>query len=396
MPDTNKSPLLLALNAGSSSLKFAVYRTNDLERLVRGKFGRLGAGNTNFQVEGRPPEMVLAASHVEALAWLFDWLDGEVGAGAIAAIGHRIVHGGPNYRDHCRLDAALLAELNAITDYAPEHLPAEIAMIGFCQSRAPELTQIACFDTAFHKSMPQVAKQLPLPRRLTQAGIERYGFHGLSYTFVLRALGQAAPELARGRVVLAHLGNGVSLTAVRDGQSIDTTMGFTPAAGVPMGTRTGDIDPGLVRYLAQTEGMDAVGFDHMVNHESGLLGVSETSADIRDLLAAEPSDSRAAEALALFCYRIRQAIGSLAASLGGIDGLVFTGGIGEHASVIRDRICADLGFLGIALDGTSNQSNASIISTPAARVAVHVIPTDEEAVIAAAVATLLKQETSVS
>ena len=244
--------------------------------------------------------------------------------------------------------------------------------------------------------MPLVARQLALPRRLTGSGVERYGFHGLSYAYVLEQFRRAAPDLAQGRLVLAHLGNGVSLTAVQRGRSMDTTMGFTPAAGVPMGTRSGDIDPGLVRYLMQSQGMDAAGFDHMVNHEAGLLGVSETSADIRDLLAAEAGDSRAAEALALFCHRLRQAIGSLAASLGGIDALVFTGGIGENAPAIRARSCAGLGFLGIALDPGHNAANAAIISSAAARVAVHVIATDEEAIIASTLTTLLKQETTLS
>lgn len=396
MSEAPEARYLLALNAGSSSLKFAVYGANTVECVVRGKFGRLGQGDASFKVEGRPVEPVGVADHAHAVAWLFDWLDREIGPDAIVAIGHRIVHGGPQYRDHCVIDAAFLAELQRIIDYAPEHLPAEIAMITFCQRRDPGLQQVACLDTAFHRSMPLVAKQLPIPRRYAKQGIERYGFHGLSYAFVLQQLSRIAPQLAQGRVVLAHLGNGVSLAAVQDGHSVDTTMGFTPAAGVPMGTRTGDIDPGLVRYLAQTQGIDAAAFDHMVNHESGLLGMSETSADVRDLLAAEPGDSRAVEALALFCYRIRQAIGSLAATLGGIDALVFTGGIGENAGLIRERICDELGFLGIALDTTSNQANAAIISTPVARVPVHVIPTDEEAVIAATVATLLKQETLAS
>lgn len=396
MADQETSELLLALNAGSSSLKFAIYGVSDLACLERGKFERLGQGDARFTVEGGSAERVQVVDHADSVVWLFGWLEREFGRGRIAAIGHRIVHGGPKYRDHCTIDATVVEELKRIVDFAPEHLPAELALIDACQRRFAGLPQFACFDTAFHRTMPLVARQLPLPRRLAMAGIERYGFHGLSYSFVLQALGRVAPDLARGRVILAHLGNGVSLTAVHEGQSVDTTMGFTPAAGVPMGTRTGDIDPGLVRYLAQTEGMDGSAFDHMVNHQSGLLGVSEISADVRDLLAVEAGDSRAAEALALFCYRIRQAIGSLAASLGGLDALVFTGGIGEHAGVIRERICADLGFLGIALDKTPNQSNAAIISTAAARVAVHVIPTDEEAVIAAAVATLLKQETSVS
>jgi acetate kinase len=239
--------------------------------------------------------------------------------------------------------------------------------------------------------MPAVARILPLPRRF--AGVERYGFHGLSYSFLLqeleRSFGQPA---AHGRLVLAHLGNGASLAAVLGGRSVDTSMSFTPAAGIPMSTRTGDIDPGLVRFLAQTEGMDAKAFDHMVNHEAGLLGVSGTSSDLRDLIAMEGTDHRAAEAVALFCYRIKQTIGGFAAVLGGIDRLVFTGGIGENASVIRERVCADLGFLGVDLDQGLNREGGAIISTPSSRVTIHVIATDEEAIIAEAIAVELQQE----
>lgn len=393
MANEQEPKFILALNAGSSSLKFSLYRMGNLQRVSRGIFERLGQIDGLFKVEDRPDEQIHAEGHVGALAHLFAWLDGQFGSKAIGAIGHRIVHGGPKYRAHCVVDARLFDELNRIVDFAPEHLPAEIAMMAFCQQRFPGLPQIACFDTAFHNAMPLVAKQMAIPRRFTRAGIERYGFHGLSYTFVLQALARLAPDATQGRAILAHMGNGVSLTAIRNGLSIDTTMGFTPAAGVPMGTRSGDIDPGLVRYLFRTEGMDARVFDHMVNHQSGLLGMSETSSDVRDLLAAEASDSRAAEALALFCYRIRLAIGSLTACLGGIDMLVFTGGIGENAWIIRERICAELGFLGIVLAADSNRANATVISTEPARVAVYVIPTDEEAVIASSVATLLKQET---
>lgn len=282
-------------------------------------------------------------------------------------------------------------ELRRIVDYAPEHLPAEIAMLQFCRERHPGVLQIACFDTAFHRDMPAVARLLPLPRRFV--GVERYGFHGLSYSFLLqeleRSLGQ---EAAGGRLVLAHLGNGASLAAVHGGRSVDTSMSFTPAAGIPMGTRTGDIDPGLVRYLAKTEGMDAEAFDHMVNHEAGLLGVSGTSSDLRELLAAEATDHRAAEAVALFCYRIKQAVGGFAAVLGGIDRLVFTGGIGENAPVIRERVCGGLEFLGIALDQGFNAQGRAIISTPSSAVPVHVMATDEEAIIAEAVAAHLQQE----
>ena len=387
----------LTLNGGSSSLKFALFESDGQTRHLAGKFDRIGQSNARLVVEGkdRPhhEEPVAAATHAEALETLFAWLSREIGPKAIAAIGHRIVHGGAQYRTHGVIDDALISALEAIADYAPEHLPAEIAMIRACRTHFGALPQLACFDTAFHRDMPTVARMLAIPRRFFEQGVQRYGFHGLSYTYLLEALRQdAGKEVADGRLVLAHLGNGASLAAVQQGRSMDTSMGFTPAAGVPMGTRSGDLDPGLVRYLAQAHGMDARAFDRMVNHESGLLGLSGSSADVRELLAIEAGDPRAAEALAVFCYRIRQTIGGFAATLGGLDTLVFTGGIGENAAVIRARICADLGFLGIAIDSALNEAGAAVISSSTSRVSVRVIATDEEAVIAAAVARLLQHK----
>lgn len=389
----------LTLNGGSSSLKFALF--DGETRHLAGKFDRLGRTGTTFEVEGtnlpRQTEDMSATSHADALDALFEWIDRTLGPQAIAAIGHRIVHGGPRYRVHSKVDDALLGELDSIQAYAPEHLPAEIAMMKACRERYAALPQIACFDTAFHAEMPLVARMLPIPRRFHEQGVQRYGFHGLSYSYLLRELRRLAGEQAAGgRLVLAHLGNGASLTAVHQGRSVDTSMGFTPAAGVPMGTRSGDLDPGLVRYLAGAEGMDALAFDRMVNHQSGLLGLSGTSSDVRELLASEADDQRAAEALALFCYRIKQTIGAFAAALGGIDGLVFSGGIGEMSPAIRERICAGLDFLGITLDTALNQANAPVISNAMSRVTVRVIPTDEEAMIAAAIATLLQQKDSES
>lgn len=386
---------VLTLNGGSSSLKFALYTAGKSAPDMRGQFDRLGRSGTTFNVRiaGQPREAqpVKADDHAAALAHLFDWLETPMKSATLIAIGHPIVHGGPRYRTHNVVDDELVDELRRIVDYAPEHLPAEIAMLEFCRERHPSVLQIACFDTAFHRDMPAVARLLPLPRRF--AGVERYGFHGLSYSFLLQELQRTfGQEAAGGRLVLAHLGNGASLAAVRGGRSVDTSMSFTPAAGIPMGTRTGDIDPGLVRYLAKTEGMDAEAFDHMVNHEAGLLGVSGTSSDLRELLAAEGTDHRAAEAVALFCYRIKQAIGGFAAVLGGVDRLVFTGGIGENAPVIRERVCAGLEFLGIALDQGLNAQGHAIISTRSSAVAVHVIATDEEAIIAEAIAAHLQQE----
>ena len=284
-----------------------------------------------------------------------------------------------------RLTPTLVAQLHRITPYDPDHLPREIGLIEAFSRRHPKLPQVACFDTAFHRTMPLVARLLPIPRRYAAKGVERYGFHGLSYAYLMEELGRLDPVAAKGRVILAHLGNGASLAAVRDGKSIDTSMGFTPAAGLMMSTRTGDVDPGLAYYLARTERMTAARFQRMVNRESGLLGVSGTSGDVRDLLAREARDPRAADAVALFCYQAKKWVGSFAASLGGVDTLVFAGGIGENAPLIRARICDGLGFLGIEVQRKRNAKNAPLISPHAGRVKVRIIRTDEELMIARSV-----------
>jgi acetate kinase len=300
----------------------------------------------------------------------------------VGAVGHRVVHGMQHSAPE-RITPDLVAELKRITPFDPEHLPREIELIEGVARTHPHLAQVACFDTAFHRSMPRVAKMLPIPRRYDAKGVQRYGFHGLSYTYLMAELGRLGdPSAHRGRVVLAHLGNGASLAAVRDGASIDTSMGFTPTAGVPMSTRSGDLDPGVITFLAATESMGVAAYQRMVTHESGLLGMSETSSDIRDLLARESGDARAAEAVALFCYQIRKWIGAFAAALGGIDTLVFAGGIGENAATIRARICAGMKFLGIELNDAKNTRGAAVISDDSASVVVRVIRTDEESVIA--------------
>jgi acetate kinase len=284
----------------------------------------------------------------------------------------------------------MIEDLRALDPFDPDHLPGEIELVEALRARAPDVPQVACFDTAFHHDMPRVAQIVPIPRRYEAAGVRRYGFHGLSYTYLMEELARVAgPEEAAGRVILAHLGNGASLAAVRGGRPIDTTMGFTPASGLVMGTRTGDIDPGLVRFLARTEGMTPDQFDALANRASGLLGVSETSSDARDLLARQGADVRAAEALDLFCYQSKTWIGAFAAALGGVDTLVFAGGIGENAPEIRRRICAGLGFLGIGLDEARNASGAGLISTDRGPVRVRVIRTDEELIIAQSVARVL-------
>jgi acetate kinase len=277
----------------------------------------------------------------------------------------------------------MVEELHRLSPFDPEHLPLEIELIEAFRQRHPILPQVACFDTAFHRTMPRVASLLPIPRRYEAAGVRRYGFHGLSYEFLMGELTRLGdPAAMKGCVILAHLGNGASLAAVRDGNSIDTSMGFTPTAGLVMSSRSGDLDPGLVAYLARTEQMSATQFQEMVNHASGLLGVSETSSDMRDLLDRETEDARAAEAVALFCYQVKKWIGAFAAALGGLDTLVFAGGIGENAPLIRERICDGVGFLGIELNQKRNAKNASLISPDAGRVNVRVIRTDEELMIA--------------
>lgn len=390
-------PTVLTINGGSSSIKFAVYTMGEVpQRRLQGKIERIGLRDTTLTFADpshnqHDSRVIGDFDHRSATHFLIDWLDQQVDLASLAAVGHRIVHGGADYDVPQRITPALLDALHRISVYAPGHLPAEIAVIDLFQARAPSLPQIVCFDTAFHRTMPRVAKIFPLPRRLQAQGVERYGFHGLSYAFLMEELTRVAgAEAAQGRVILAHLGNGASLAAVHAGTSIDTSMGFTPTGGVMMGTRSGDLDPGLVRYLAHIEAMSAEQFHHMVNHESGLLGVSETSSDLRDLLACEADDVRAAEAVAMFCYQIKKTIGAYAAALGGLDTLVFAGGIGEHAAVIRARICEGLKFLGIEIDETRNASHAGVISADTGRVTVHVMHTDEEMMIAKSVCYVLE------
>jgi acetate kinase len=392
---TAPRPRILAINGGSSSIRFALYEAGSaLQRRLHGKVERIGVAGTTLTLvhagrAGPPGRSDIASDRAAVLDALLDRLEAEGGLAALAAVGHRIVHG-MEHTEPERIEARLLAELRRLAPHDPDHLPLEIALIEAFRERHPSLPQVACFDTAFHRSLPRVARLLAIPRRYEAEGVRRYGFHGLSYEYLmheLRRLGD--PAATSGRVILAHLGNGASLAAVRDGRSVDTSMGFTPASGVPMGTRAGDLDPGLLGYFARSGQMTAAQFDRMVNHESGLLGISETSSDVRDLLERVGSDARAAEAVALFCYQARKCIGAFAAALGGIDTLVFSGGIGENAAVIREQICDGLGFLGIELDRERNASDAGIVSAEAARVGVRVIRTDEELMIAASVARTL-------
>jgi acetate kinase len=396
-PLKSTNPHILTLNGGSSSIKFALFEVGQPpQRIIAGEIERIGQPTATLHVKGVDPSdsfsrVVSAPDRRAAVNLLVDWIEEHSGGNGLIAVGHRVVHGGPKYHQPQRITAEMIEDLRTFSPFDPEHMPEELLLIEIVGHRFPKLPQVACFDTAFHHDLPNVAKMLPIPRRYQALGVRRYGFHGLSYQFLMEELTrQVGAEQAEGRVILAHLGSGASLAAVHQGKSIDTSMSFTPTAGVPMGTRTGDLDPGLVWYLSQTEGLDAKQFNEMVNFESGLLGLSETSSDMEVLLKHESTDVRAAEAVALFCYQVKKWIGAFAAALGGLDTLVFSGGIGENASQIRARVCTGLQFLGIAIDEKQNGADAELISTVGSRIAVRVIPTDEQWMIAQTVCHLLQ------
>jgi acetate kinase len=377
--------IILTLNGGSSSIKFAWYDTGSMHCLLQGTVDGIGtkSATLHYKAGGRQETIPLSSSdYTAAVEYLTGWLEKQQGFSAVKAIGHRIVHG-MTHTEPEAITPVLLDALKQIIAYDPSHLPGEIQLIEALGRRFPSLPQVACFDTAFHTTMPRVAKLLPIPRRFDDKGIRRYGFHGISYAYIMEELARiAGAGTANGRVVIAHLGNGASMAAVKEGKSVDTSMGFTPTAGLPMGTRTGDLDPGVAWYIMQNEKLTPNQFNHLVNHDSGLLGVSTTSADMRVLLQAAVSDQRAAEAVDLFCYQAKKWIGAFAAALGGVDTIVFTGGIGEHAAAVRARICNGLEFLGVTLDDSRNDGHEAIISTDAAQVVVRVIPTNEELMIA--------------
>ncbi len=386
--DPGAPRLVATLNSGSSSLKFSVFREGQPpQRLASGLLERIGGVGPrfrarNFDQSQLVDESVDATSHEQAIARVVDYLEAALGGDSISAFGHRIVHGGERYIDACLIDESVLTGLRSLIPLAPSHLPGEIAAIKAVARLQPGIPQIAAFDTAFHRSLPPVARRLPIPRSFDSLGLRRFGFHGLSYQFLLEELERSAgPDAARGRVIFAHLGAGCSLAAVRNRTCLETTMGFTPTAGLMMATRTGDLDPGVMIHLQRHAGVAADGLEALVNHRSGLLGVSETSADVRDLLAAETHDPRAAEAIDMFCYSVRGWIARLAAAIEGIDTIVFSAGIGENSSVIRSRICQGLQWLGVALDEPQNEAGAAVISRPDSPVVVRVIRTNEELMI---------------
>ncbi|MCS6855196.1 MAG: acetate/propionate family kinase [Elioraea sp.] len=386
---------ILVLNAGSSSLKFTVFALGeDLDPIVSGVVEEVSAA-ARFRAKNKAGEVVAehawtdaAPGHDGALDHLFSWLPDHVPGMRVRAVGHRVVHGGPAHAAPARIDAALIADLEALVPLAPLHQPHNLRPIKLLAERKPDLPQVACFDTAFHRTAPDLAQAFALPAEITARGVRRYGFHGLSYEFIARCLPGIDPRAAQGRTIVLHLGNGASACAMLAGRSIASTMGFTAADGLMMGTRTGALDPGVVLYLMDELGMDARAIEDVLYRRSGLLGVSGLSSDMRVLLASELPAARFA--VELFCYRIVREVGSLAAALGGLDALVFTAGIGENAAAVRAKVCAGSAWLGVALDAAANEGRGlRRISSAASRVAVWVVPSDEERMIACHVRELL-------
>jgi acetate kinase len=384
---------ILVLNAGSSSLKFSVFTMEEggLAPAARGQVDGIGT-SPKFVLEGADGKALekkdlkqdlsggAAFNHDNAISIVIERLTAHSGDNRVVAVGHRVVHGGVKFAGPTHIDDGVLAELEKLVPLAPLHQPHHLAAIRAVTARAPQLPQVACFDTSFHRTQPEVAQRFGLPRRFTDEGVQRYGFHGLSYEYIASVLPEHDPKAAAGRTIVAHLGNGASMCAMFAGQSIATTMSFTPADGLVMGTRTGAIDPAALIYLIERHGMNAADLQRLIYHESGLLGVSGISSDMRALLAS--NDPRAAEAIDLFVYRITREIGSLAAALGGLDALVFTGGIGEHAAKVRERVCRDAAWLGANMDDAANNRGEPRISQANSDLAVWVIPTNEELMIA--------------
>ena len=382
------SRVVLVVNAGSSSLKLEVFEAaDDLVSLANLVFEGIGSRPAMRATDEAGTVLVERvwngdgpANHRAALAEVTAWLGGFLGAREVVAVGHRVVHGGPAYAAPILVDAAVREALGQLVPLAPLHQPHNLAGIDAMAALYPDVPQVACFDTAFHRGHPFVADAFALPRTLYDEGVRRYGFHGLSYEYIARRLAATAPDLAAGRVVVAHLGNGASMCAIRAGRSLDSTMGFTAVDGLPMGTRTGQLDPGVLLYLMSDRGMDAASLTRLIYHESGLKGLSGLSNDMRDLEAAGTEAAR--QAIDYFVYRVRKELGALAAALGGLDGLVFTAGIGENSASIRAAVCEGMDWLGIALDPARNAARETVISSPASRVTVLRIPTDEERMIA--------------
>jgi len=375
-------PMILTINGGSSSIKFAGYAATDLRRAFVGRIERVGTPDARIVADGEEQKVDARSSRDAARAIVAEF-ERRLGADAVAAVGHRVVHGGLRLLAHQQISPDVLQQLREAVPMDLAHLPGEIELIEAFEAEYPSCPQVACFDTAFFRDLPRVAQLLPIPREFSDRGLRRFGFHGLSYTYLMRRLEElAGADAARGRVIIAHLGAGASMAAVRDGKPIDTTMAFTPTGGLMMATRPGDIDPGLLLYLMRIQNLSPEQMEKFISARCGLLGVSQTSADMRDLLARQSSDPRAADAVELFCQQAKKFLAALAATLGGVDTLVFSAGIGEHVPPVRAAICAGLEFLGIQLDPAANASSADVISLPKSSVTVRVIPTDEEQIIA--------------
>ena len=381
------SEAIAVLNAGSSSIKFSLFEGAELKLVVRGQAEAIHTAprfvakdpagatvSTHAWGEGSP------LGHDGALQHIVEFVREQLGATPLAGIGHRVVHGGMQYAQPVRVDGAVLNDLAQFVSLAPLHQPHNLTPIRLLLERRPELPQVACFDTAFHRAQPELAQMFALPGELHDAGVRRYGFHGLSYEYIASVLPQLDPNAASGRCVVLHLGNGASMCALSAGRSVASTMGFTAVDGLPMGTRCGSLDPGVVLYLMDQRGMDARAIETLIYKQSGLLGVSGVSSDMRALLASD--DPRARFAIELFCYRLGRELGSLAAAAGGIDALVFTAGIGEHAPAIRESVCRHAAWLGVVLDPAANAAGGPRISAAGSAVSVWVVPTNEELMIA--------------
>ena len=379
---------LLTINTGSSSLKAALYEMGQAERLdLAAQADRISQSGSRIRITDAQGKTLLdqqrdLKDHAAALQAFFDWLQEHASDKKLDAVGHRVVHGGSRYSAPQLIDDELVRTLQDLVPIDPNHLPQAIDAIQVVGRAYPSLPQVACFDTAFHRTMPRVAQMFALPRKYLDAGVVRYGFHGLSYEYIMQELRAQDSAAASGRVVIAHLGNGASMAALRDGISVDTTMGFTPTGGLVMGTRPGDLDPGVLLYLLESQGINPADLNTLVNRQSGLLGLSGISADMHDLLDKASSDEHAAEAIHLFCYQAKKYLGAFAAVLGGLDTLIFTAGIGEHAAPVRWRICEGLAYLGVALDGERNEAHAPVISRDGSSVVVKVMKTNEDLMIA--------------
>lgn len=398
MDQTNNQNVLV-INSGSSSLKLALFKaTENPQQFFAVEIENIGFPDAilsviSSNISESISQPIKVIDHLAALNLLIEKVRSKVSDNQIRAISHRIVHGGPNYYQPTIISKDLIDELNNITYFDPVHLPLEIKIIEAVQEIFIGIKQIACFDTAFHHDLPTVARTLPIPNEYSTKGLRRFGFHGLSCSYIMTVLADLSGAYVEySRIIIAHLGSGVSLTAVKDGKSVETTMGMTPASGVMMSTRAGDLDPGLGMYLFKTEGMDPVAYNDLINFKSGLQGVSGATPDMKKLLEVENDDVNAKTAIDLFCYSIKKSIGSLSTALGGLDTLVFTGGMGENSSVIRQRICAGLDFLGLDIDKPRNSNNNGIISAEHSRVTVRVIHTDECLAIARLSWGLIKNE----